>query len=77
MKTENLRHILKKHHLKPSEVLYIGDAHSDVIASRKMKVKVILLGKQHTFEKLKDDLEADFRFSNLCELPHILKDINQ
>lgn len=70
LKTENLRHVLKKHHLKPTEVLYIGDAHSDVIASRKMRVKVILLGKNHTFERLKEDLEADFKFSDLCEIPH-------
>ncbi len=68
-KVENLRHILKKHHLKPQEALYIGDAHSDVIANRKVKVKTILLGKKHMYEKLKEDLEADFRFSNLCDIP--------
>ncbi len=68
-KVENLKHILKEHQLQPSEVLYVGDAHSDVIASRKLKIKVVLLGRKHTYEKLKEDLEADFVFSSLCELP--------
>lgn len=67
-KIDNLQHVLKKHHIKPSETLYIGDAHSDVIASKKMSVKVILLGKKHTYRKLKEDLEADFVFSRLCDI---------
>lgn len=68
-KVENLQHILGKHNLKSAEMIYIGDSHSDVIASRKMNIKVVLLGKKHTYEKLKEDLEADFRFSSLCDLP--------
>ena len=72
-KIENLSHVLRKHKLRPDEVIYVGDAHSDVVASRKMKVKVILLGKKHIYEKLKEDLQADFVFSSLCDLP---KDIN-
>ncbi len=68
-KVDNLRCILSKHHLKPAELMYIGDSHPDVIASRKVKIKVVLLGKKHTYEKLKEDLEADFRFSSLCDLP--------
>ncbi len=72
-KIENLQHILEKHHLKSTEVIYIGDSHSDVIASKKLKIKVVLLGKKHTYEKLKEDLEADFRFSSLCDLPKNLQ----
>lgn len=68
-KAKNLWHVLQKHHLKPSEVLYIGDAHSDVIAGKKLKIKVVLLGKRHTYERLKEDLEADFVFSSLCDVP--------
>lgn len=75
-KVEHLKHVLKKHKLKPQEVLYIGDAHSDVIASKKVRVKTILLGKKHMYEKLKEDLEADFRFSNLCDVPVGVKDLN-
>ncbi|MBI4151898.1 HAD family hydrolase [Candidatus Woesearchaeota archaeon] len=70
-KVDNLRHILKKHHLSPKQVLYIGDAHSDVIASKNVKVKVILLGRKHLYERLKQDLEADFKFSSLCEIPKL------
>src|SRR3989344_8432999 len=75
-KVENLKHVLKKHQLKPQEVIYIGDSHSDVIASKKMKVKTILLGKKHLYEKLKEDLEADFRFSNLCAVPRSVDTLN-
>ncbi len=72
-KIENFKHVIAKHGVKPSDVLYIGDAHSDVVASKKMGVKIILLGKKHTFEKLKGDLEADFVFSNLCDVPRKLE----
>ncbi len=75
-KVEHLKHVLKKHKLKPSEVIYVGDAHSDVIASRKVRVKTILIGKKHRYEKLKEDLEADFRFSNLCAVPFGVKKLN-
>ncbi|MBI4152405.1 HAD family hydrolase [Candidatus Woesearchaeota archaeon] len=70
-KVENLLHIIKKHKLKPHQVLYIGDAHSDVIASKKMNVRVVLLGKKHTYERLKEDLAADFVFSSLCDVPKV------
>ncbi len=72
-KIENLKHFLRKHRLKPEQVIYVGDAHSDVIASRAVKIKAILVGKKHLYERLKEDLEADFRFSSLCEIPY---DIN-
>lgn len=75
-KVENLKHILKKHKLKPQEVIYIGDAHSDVVASKKVRIKTILLGKKHLYEKLKEDLEADFRFSNLCAVPFGVNKLN-
>ncbi|MBI2666023.1 HAD family hydrolase [Candidatus Woesearchaeota archaeon] len=67
-KVEHLLHIVKKHHLKPSEVMYVGDSHSDVAASKKAGIKVILVGKKRTYEQLKDDLQADFVLSNLCDV---------
>jgi D-glycerate 3-kinase len=72
-KIKNFNHVIRKHKLKHSEILYIGDAHSDVVASKKKRIKVVLLGEKHTHEKLREDLEADFVFSNLCEVPHSLK----
>ena len=75
-KVENLKHVLEKHKLKPQEIIYIGDAHSDVIASKKVGVKTILLGKKHMYEKLKEDLEADFKFSNLCGVPMNVEKLN-
>jgi phosphoglycolate phosphatase len=75
-KVNNLSGIIKKQKLKPSEIIYIGDSHSDVIASKKLGMKVVLLGKKHTYLRLKEDLEADFVFSNLCDLPHKISDLN-
>ena len=75
-KIENLIHVCKVHKIKHSEVLYIGDAHSDVVASKKMGMKIILLGKKHTFKKIKEDIAADFIFPSLCDIPlSITKDI--
>ena len=68
-KVDNLQKVMNKKKFKPSQVLYVGDAHSDVVVSKKLKIKVVLLGKKHTAKKLKEDLEADFVFSNLCEIP--------
>jgi phosphoglycolate phosphatase len=75
-KVNNLSNIIKKQKLKPSEIIYIGDSHSDVIVSKKLGIKVVLLGKKHTYLKLKEDLEADFVFSNLCDLPHKINNLN-
>ncbi len=72
-KIANLEHVLNKHGVKRSEVIYIGDAHSDVVATKRLKMKVLLLGKKHTAENLKEDLEADFIFSNLCVIPKSIK----
>lgn len=68
-KVDNLKHILKKHHLKPQEVVYIADATSDIVASKKVKVKVVLIQKRFSYKKLRESLEADFAFSSLCDLP--------
>jgi HAD superfamily hydrolase (TIGR01509 family) len=69
-KVDNFNYVLQKYNIRSSEVLYIGDAHSDVIAAKKKGMKVVLLGKKHMYEKLKEDLEADFVFSSLCEVPY-------
>jgi phosphoglycolate phosphatase len=68
-KLKNFEHVLKKHHLKPNEVIYIGDSNSDVIASKKEKIKVVLINKKFHYKKIRKELEADFTFSSLCEIP--------
>ncbi len=74
-KQENLMHVIKRHNIKPQEMLYIGDAHSDVRFAKKMGIKVILLGKKHKYEHLREDLDADFVFSNLCDIPHKINEL--
>jgi phosphoglycolate phosphatase-like HAD superfamily hydrolase len=68
-KNDNLKHVLHKHHVKHGETIYIGDAHSDVIVSKKLKIHIILLGKKHSKEKLPADLEADSIYDSLCKIP--------
>lgn len=75
-KVDNLLHVLKKHKVKSSEVLYLGDAHSDVIASKKVKVRIALLGRKHKLKKVKEDLDADFIFTSLCDVPKDIKDLS-
>ena len=72
-KVDNLKYVLAKHHLKASEVLYIGDSTSDIIASRKVKVKVVLIQKKFSYHQLLETLETDFVFSSLCEVPTMIE----
>lgn len=72
-KVENLKHILKKHHLKPQQVVYIADATSNIAASKKVNVKVVLIQKRFSYKKLRESLEADFSFSSLCDLPTMIE----
>ena len=68
-KIENLNHVLKKHGIKPEEVIYIGDSTGDIIASKKLNIKVIGIRGEFNYQKIMKKLGADFTFSNLCKLP--------
>jgi phosphoglycolate phosphatase len=68
-KIENIKHILKKHNLKPSEIIYVGDSKGDLIASNKMNIKFVLINKKFSYQQLKNSLGADFVFSSVCDLP--------
>ncbi len=68
-KVDNLKHIIKKHHLNPSQIIYVGDKTSDIIACKKVKIKVVLLQKRFNYHTLRETLAADFVFSSLCDLP--------
>jgi len=68
-KIDNLKHVLKKHKIKPSETIYVGDLKNDILVSKKLKVKSIGIQRNITYRKLLKKLGADFTFSNLCEVP--------
>ncbi|MBI2669448.1 HAD family hydrolase [Candidatus Woesearchaeota archaeon] len=72
-KVENLKHIIKKHHLLPREMLYIADASSDIAATKKVGVKIVLIGRKFNYHDLLQELQADFVFSSLCEVPYLEK----
>lgn len=67
-KIQNLKHILKKHKLKPEEVIYVGDMKNDIIISKKLGIKSIGIQKNFSYRKLLKKLGADFTFSNLCNV---------
>jgi phosphoglycolate phosphatase len=73
-KIDNFKHVIKKHQLKPSEVIYIGDSTSDIIASKKMKVKIVLVNQKFNYHKLKKSLQPNFVFSSICDLPKKIED---
>src|SRR3989344_1693118 len=52
-KVKNFRHVLRKHHLKSTEVVYIGNSDNDIIASHAVKVKAILIQKKFNYEDLR------------------------
>lgn len=67
-KVDNLKKLISRYKVKGNEIVYVGDTHGDVIAAKKLKMKVVLLGKKHVGKKLKEHLQADFVFSDLCEI---------
>ncbi|MBI2662772.1 HAD family hydrolase [Candidatus Woesearchaeota archaeon] len=68
-KVENFRHVLRKHHLKSREVVYVGNSDSDVLSSKTVKVKSVLIKKRFSYNDLRKKLQADFVFSSLCDVP--------
>ena len=76
-KQENLLHVVKKHKLKPQEVLYVGDSASDILAAKKVGVKVVILQKNFRYRELLRKLGADFAFSSLCTLPRKVEDFER
>lgn len=67
-KVENLRHVITKHHLKSKEVLYVGDSSSDVLAAKKVGVKVIILQKDGRSARTLKKLGAERVIRSLCEM---------
>ncbi|WNS74701.1 HAD-IA family hydrolase [Bacillus sp. DTU_2020_1000418_1_SI_GHA_SEK_038] len=43
-KDKVIKKFLKSHNLQPSEVIYVGDEHRDIVACKKCNVKVIWVG---------------------------------
>jgi len=63
---EPLRVALRRLNIGPSEAIYVGDAHSDVLAAHAAKMRVIAYGKK----KLKG---ADFHAQNFKQIYSIIQ----
>lgn len=69
-----LLRILKKFKLKPSEVLYIGDALSDIETARRAKIKSVIITRGAIKDPKKaKELGADYVFNNFSELLYSIK----
>ncbi len=65
----------KKYNLKPEEVLMIGDAPADIIASRGAGCKVAsLLWDSYAVSKI-HEMKPDYKFNSVSELKEFLKTI--
>lgn len=69
-KITNLQHIIKKYHLKPQEILYVGDMEGDVISSEKLNIQSIGITKDFKYEQLLKELGAEFTFTDVCKIPY-------
>lgn len=63
---------LREKHLKPSEVIYVGDEHRDLVACKKTGVKMIWVGWGYDAEEIVDPLEPDYKVYTLSEILKIL-----
>ncbi len=52
---------LREKQLKPSEVIYIGDEHRDLVACKKTGVKMIWVGWGYDAEEVVDPLKPDYK----------------
>ena len=69
-KVANFKHLVAKHHLKPGEVVYVGDSKGDITESKKFGFKAIGIQKKFSYRHLLKKLGADFTFSKLCNIPY-------
>ncbi|MBD3191481.1 MAG: HAD-IA family hydrolase [Candidatus Heimdallarchaeota archaeon] len=76
---EGIIKVLEFFNLAPYECLYIGDLPTDIIASRRAKVRVVsVLGHYpHLMKPFIDPFQPDFTISLVRDLPQVLRSINE
>jgi phosphoglycolate phosphatase-like HAD superfamily hydrolase len=78
VKEQHFKNLLKKWKIKPSEMLYIGDSHGDVVAAKKVGIKTMLieamtLKSYKGHKELHKKLGAEFEVSSLCDVKSMFK----
>ncbi len=63
---------LRGKHLKPSEVIYVGDEHRDLVACKKTGVKMIWVGWGYDAEVVVDPLKPDYKVYSPADILKIL-----
>lgn len=63
---------LREKRLKPSEVIYVGDEHRDLVACKKTGVKMIWVGWGYDAEKVVDPLKPDYKVYSPADILKIL-----
>lgn len=67
---------LKKHDLKPSDVIYVGDEVRDIVAARKCKLKVIAVNWGFHTTELLCSASPDYLVSDPNEIVQIVKNLS-
>ena len=67
-----IRRFLKNFRLQPSEVMYVGDEHRDVVACKKSGVRVIWVGWGYDSPEVVRPENPDFMVSKPAEILDIL-----
>lgn len=73
-KTVHFKGIMKQKNLLPEEVLYIGDAESDILASRNAGIHFVGITKKSGRSKLLRQLGAHKVIRSLCEFPGSIRE---
>jgi phosphoglycolate phosphatase len=67
-----INRFLREKNLKPSEVIYVGDEHRDLVACKKTGIKMIWVGWGYDAEEIVDPLKPDYKVYTPADILKVL-----
>lgn len=67
-----INRFLREKQLKPSQIIYIGDEHRDLVACKKTGVKMIWVGWGYDAEEIIDPLKPDYKVYTPAEILKVI-----
>tara|TARA_Y100000310_G_C20690285_1_gene821756 strand:- start:3132 stop:3770 length:639 start_codon:yes stop_codon:yes gene_type:complete len=71
-KYANLRHVLRKHNVDASELLYVGDSPQDILVSRSQNVKAVGLSSDKKKREYLKEIGAHVTVKDLCRVGELV-----
>ncbi|MDP7324170.1 MAG: HAD hydrolase-like protein [Candidatus Woesearchaeota archaeon] len=71
-KFDNIKHVLKKHHVDASELMYVGDSPNDILVSKQHKVKSVGLAKEKKKRNYLKKIGAHVTVKDLCRVGELV-----